>query len=240
MGYYSYDPTEQKVFVSRNAVFFEKGFPIDTRHEELFFEESSEATPEMDAVASSAPLVPTNDIPVLRRSTRARLIANGYTQRPGVNFEETYSPVAMAMSIQIMLVIAEWYNYEICQMDMKMVFLNGFVEEEIYMDQSEGFTSGGEEQKNVSRSSIAFLVLYVDDILFIGNDVKMLGDTKAWLSIQFSMKDLDVAFTFSVTSRYQAYAGETHWTTVKNILKYLKRTKDTFLIYGGGELILKG
>ncbi|KAL0309003.1 UNVERIFIED_CONTAM: Retrovirus-related Pol polyprotein from transposon RE2 [Sesamum radiatum] len=50
----------------------------------------------------------------------------------------------------------------------------------------------------------------------------------------------NVAFTFSVTSRYQAYAGETHWTTVKNILKYLKRTKDMFLIYGGGALILKG
>ncbi|KAL0309002.1 UNVERIFIED_CONTAM: hypothetical protein Sradi_5842500, partial [Sesamum radiatum] len=62
------------------------------------------------------------------------LIANGYTQRSGVNFEETYSPIAIAMSIRIMLVIVEWYNYEICQMDMKMVFLNGFVEEEIYVD----------------------------------------------------------------------------------------------------------
>ncbi|KAL0453691.1 UNVERIFIED_CONTAM: Retrovirus-related Pol polyprotein from transposon TNT 1-94 [Sesamum latifolium] len=49
----------------------------------------------------------------------------------------------------------------------------------------------------------------------------------------------DVAYALSVTSRYQPYAGEAHWG-VKCILKYLKRTKDMFLIYGGGELILEG
>ncbi|KAL0292753.1 UNVERIFIED_CONTAM: Retrovirus-related Pol polyprotein from transposon TNT 1-94 [Sesamum radiatum] len=69
-GYYFYDPSEQKVFVSRNAVFLEKGFPADTRREELLLEESKEATPQIDAVTSSAPIVPTNDILILRRSTR--------------------------------------------------------------------------------------------------------------------------------------------------------------------------
>ncbi|KAL0329108.1 UNVERIFIED_CONTAM: Retrovirus-related Pol polyprotein from transposon RE2 [Sesamum radiatum] len=110
------------------------------------------------------------------------------------------------------------------KMDIKMAFLNGFVEEEIYMNQSEGFTCVREEQKvchlqrsiyglkqasrswnirfdeviggynfikndfdpciynKVSGRSVAFLVLYVDDIMLIRNDVKMLGDTKAWLS----------------------------------------------------------
>ncbi|KAL2236669.1 UNVERIFIED_CONTAM: Retrovirus-related Pol polyprotein from transposon TNT 1-94 [Sesamum indicum] len=56
----------------------------------------------------------------------------------------------MAKSIRILLVIAAWCDYEIWQMDMKTAFLNGFIEEEIYMDQLEGFTSGGEEQ-NVYR-----------------------------------------------------------------------------------------
>ncbi|KAL0288257.1 UNVERIFIED_CONTAM: Retrovirus-related Pol polyprotein from transposon TNT 1-94 [Sesamum calycinum] len=81
---------------------------------------------------------------------KARLIAKGYTQRPGINFEEIYSPVAMAKSIQTLLAIAGWYDYEIWQIDVKIVFLNGFSEEEIYMDQLEGFTSVGEEQ-NVCR-----------------------------------------------------------------------------------------
>ncbi|KAL0463216.1 UNVERIFIED_CONTAM: hypothetical protein Slati_0209200 [Sesamum latifolium] len=48
------------------------------------------------------------------------------------------------------------------------------------------------------------------------------------------------AYALSVTSRYQACAGEAHWNAVKSILKYLKRTKDMFLIYGGGKLILEG
>ncbi|KAL0420524.1 UNVERIFIED_CONTAM: hypothetical protein Slati_3075300 [Sesamum latifolium] len=113
---------------------------------------------------------------------------------------------------------------------------------------------------HISESSVGYLVLYVDDILLIGDDVKMLGDIKACLSTQFSMKDMgeasyilgikiyrdksrrmpDVAYALSVMSRYQACAGEAHWGAVKSIIKYLKRTKDMFLIYGGGELILEG
>ncbi|KAL0448075.1 UNVERIFIED_CONTAM: Retrovirus-related Pol polyprotein from transposon RE2 [Sesamum latifolium] len=50
----------------------------------------------------------------------------------------------------------------------------------------------------------------------------------------------DVAYALSVTSKHQACAGEAHWGAVKSILKYLKKTKDMFLIYGGGELILEG
>ncbi|KAL0448915.1 UNVERIFIED_CONTAM: Retrovirus-related Pol polyprotein from transposon RE2 [Sesamum latifolium] len=76
---------------------------------------------------------------------KARLVAKGYTQRPGVDFEETYSPVAMAKSIRILLAIAAWYDHEIWQMNVKTAFLNGFVEEEIFMDQPEGFTAVGEE-----------------------------------------------------------------------------------------------
>ncbi|KAL0344403.1 UNVERIFIED_CONTAM: hypothetical protein Sangu_1327700 [Sesamum angustifolium] len=48
----------------------------------------------------------------------------------------------------------------------------------------------------------------------------------------------DIAYALSVTSQYQACTGEAHWSAVKTILKYLKRTM--FLIYGGGELILEG
>ncbi|KAL0292195.1 UNVERIFIED_CONTAM: Retrovirus-related Pol polyprotein from transposon TNT 1-94 [Sesamum calycinum] len=202
---------------SRNAVFFERGFPTDTRHDELLLVESSEA-PQSNAGTSSAPDVSTDNVLILRRSARVpqpperygffgvtgqldndpktygeamsdidsgkwleamkfemdsmssnqvwTLVAKGYTQRPGVDFEKTFSPVAMAKSIRIMLAIAAWYDYEIWQMDVKTAFLNGFVE-------------------------------------------------------------------------YQACAGEAHWTAVKTILKYLRRTKDVFLVYGGGELILE-
>ncbi|KAL0416507.1 UNVERIFIED_CONTAM: hypothetical protein Slati_3482600 [Sesamum latifolium] len=49
----------------------------------------------------------------------------------------------------------------------------------------------------------------------------------------------DVDYALSIMSRYQACAGVAHWGAVKSILKYLKRTKDMFLIYDGGELILE-
>ena len=51
----------------------------------------------------------------------------------------------------------------------------------------------------------------------------------------------DVACALSMTSRYQSDPGESHWTTVKNILKYLRNTKDKFLVYGGiYELVVSG
>ncbi|KAK4389966.1 hypothetical protein Sango_2059900 [Sesamum angolense] len=65
LGYYFYDPWEQKVFVSRNAIFLEKGFPPDTRCEELLFEELSEATPLAAVVSFSVSVVPNENIPIL-------------------------------------------------------------------------------------------------------------------------------------------------------------------------------
>ena len=52
----------------------------------------------------------------------------------------------------------------------------------------------------------------------------------------------DVSYTLSITSRYQSGPGESHWIVVKNILKYLRRTKDAFLLYGGqeDELVVNG
>ncbi|KAL0391214.1 UNVERIFIED_CONTAM: Retrovirus-related Pol polyprotein from transposon TNT 1-94 [Sesamum calycinum] len=181
-GYYFYDISEQNVFVSRNAVFLERGFPTDTRRDELLIEESSEA-PQSNVGTSSPPIVSTDNVSILRRSARVPqppkrygflgvtiqldndpktygeamsdinsakwleamkfemdsmssnqvwiLVAKGYTQRPRVDFEETFLPVAMVESIQIMVAIAAWYDYEIWQMDVKTAFLNRFVEEEI-------------------------------------------------------------------------------------------------------------
>jgi hypothetical protein len=51
----------------------------------------------------------------------------------------------------------------------------------------------------------------------------------------------DVSYALSATSKYQSNYGEAHWTIVKNILKYLRRTKEVFLVFGGEEeLVVKG
>ena len=183
--------------------------------------------------------------------------------------------------------------------------------------------------KKISGSIVVFLILYVDDILLIGNDIPSLQSVKEWLSKNFSMKDLgeaayilgvkiyrdrsnkllglsqstyidkmlkkysmdqskkgylpmshgiylskdmcpktdvevhnmqnvpyasavgsimyvmmctrpDVSYVLSVTSKFQANPGESYWKAVKNILKYLRRTKDLFMIYGGAKLQVRG
>ena len=68
---------------------------------------------------------------------KARLVAKGFRQVQGVDYDETFSPVSMLKSIRIMLAISAFY--EIWKMDVKTAFLNGFLTEELYMMQPEGF-----------------------------------------------------------------------------------------------------
>ncbi|KAK1618528.1 hypothetical protein QYE76_024045 [Lolium multiflorum] len=64
---------------------------------------------------------------------KARLVAKGFRQIQGVDYDETFSPVAKLKSVRILLAIAAFFDYEIWQMDVKTAFLNGDIEEELYM-----------------------------------------------------------------------------------------------------------
>ena len=70
---------------------------------------------------------------------KARYVAKGFRQVQGIDYDETFSPVAMLKSVRIMLAIATFY--EIWQMDVKTAFLNGYLKEELYMMQPEGFVN---------------------------------------------------------------------------------------------------
>ncbi|GJY55064.1 retrotransposon protein, putative, ty1-copia subclass [Tanacetum coccineum] len=172
---------------------------------------------------------------------KARLVAKGFTQTYGVDYEETFSPVADIRAIRILIAIAAYYDYEIWQMDVKTAFLNGHLSEEVYMEQPEGFVNPkypnhvcklkrsiyGLKQASrqwnkrfddeikkfgftqnpdepcvylkASGSYVAILILYVDDILLMGNNIPMLQDVKSYLGRSFAMKDLgDAAYIIGI------------------------------------------
>ena len=76
-----------------------------------------------------------------------RLVTKGFRQIQGVDYEETFSPVAMIKSIRILLAIVSYHDYEIWHMDVKTVFLNENIEEEMYIVQLEGFVDPKDASK---------------------------------------------------------------------------------------------
>jgi hypothetical protein len=78
---------------------------------------------------------------------KACLVAKGYTQKEGKDFFDTYSPVTRLTTIRVLLSLAASHGILVHQMDVKTVFLNGELDEEIYMDQPNGFVVGGQEEK---------------------------------------------------------------------------------------------
>ncbi|KAK2444948.1 putative mitochondrial protein [Trifolium repens] len=71
---------------------------------------------------------------------KARLVAQGYTQVEGLDFEETFAPVARLESIRLLLGVACILKFKLYQMDVKSAFLNGYLHEEVYVEQPKGFT----------------------------------------------------------------------------------------------------
>jgi len=78
------------------------------------------------------------------------LVANGFTQKHGIDYFDTYTPIAKIATIRLLIAIATIYKLVIHQMDVKTVFLNGELDEEIYMEQPEEFVMPGQE-KTVCR-----------------------------------------------------------------------------------------
>ena len=76
---------------------------------------------------------------------KARFVARGFSQKEGVDYEETFAPVARYTSIRIVLALAAVKKWKIHQMDVKTAFLNGVVEEEVYVEQPLGFDMQIEE-----------------------------------------------------------------------------------------------
>jgi hypothetical protein len=70
---------------------------------------------------------------------KARFVACGFSQKEGIDYEETFNPVSRYTSIRTIIALAAKMKWKLHQMDVKTAFLNGVIEEEVYIEQPQGF-----------------------------------------------------------------------------------------------------
>jgi hypothetical protein len=78
---------------------------------------------------------------------KARLVAKGYKQKYGIDYEEVFASVAQLDMLRLLISLVAHHSWKIYQLDVKSAFLNGVLEEEVYVGQPKGFISKGEEDK---------------------------------------------------------------------------------------------
>ena len=75
------------------------------------------------------------------------MVARGFTQQLGIDFNETFAPVACMDTVITVLAIVAQKKWQVHQMDVKSAFLNGYLEEEVYVEQPQGYEVLGQEHK---------------------------------------------------------------------------------------------
>ncbi|KAL4310065.1 hypothetical protein GQ457_01G025390 [Hibiscus cannabinus] len=164
---------------------------------------------------------------------KAQLVAKGFTQIEGVDYVDTFSPVAKLTSFKLLLALAAVHDWHLLQLDVNNAFLNGMLNEEVYMKIPLGYATNisGDNLvcklnksiyglKQASRQwfcafsqvvlqfgfiqsphehslfikgsgdTLVALIVYVDDIILAGKDLKLLAEVQTFLQSHFKLKDL--------------------------------------------------
>ncbi|GJS35595.1 retrovirus-related pol polyprotein from transposon TNT 1-94 [Tanacetum coccineum] len=185
---------------------------------------------------------------------KERLVAQGYNQQEGINYDETFAPVARLEAFKIFLAFATYMNFIVYQMDVKSAFLNGKLKEEVYVKQPPGFESNEFPNhvckldkalyglKQAPRAWYETLSTFLTKHKFVrvktpmvppnnlGHDLngKAVNETQ-YRGMIGSLMYLtasrpDIQFSTCLCARYQANPKESHLIAVKRIFRYLKGT----------------
>ena len=198
---------------------------------------------------------------------KARLVARGYTQTYGIDYQETFAPVAKMNTIRILISLAVNLDWPLYQYDIKNAFLHGNLKEEIYMKYPPGYEGirnegkvcklqkalyglkqsprawfgrfsqamksldyhqcNGEHTlffKHTSQGLITILIVYVDDIIITGNNVKDIKDLEQHLTKHFDVKQLG-PLKYFLGIEFARSSGGILMTQQKYILELLEETK---------------
>ncbi|GJY86870.1 retrotransposon protein, putative, unclassified [Tanacetum coccineum] len=173
---------------------------------------------------------------------KARLVARGYRQEEGINFEESFAPMARLDAIRIFLAYAAHMNMIVYQMDVKTTFLNGILREEVYVSQPDGFMDQDNPnhvyklKKTLYRLKQAPRAWYDLLLKFLLYQEFSKGTVDPTLFIRRQGKDIllhrpDLTFVVCMCARYQAKPTKKHLHAVKRIFKYLRGTINRGLWY---------
>nr|GEV64184.1 hypothetical protein [Tanacetum cinerariifolium] len=149
---------------------------------------------------------------------KERLVAVGYSQQEGIDYDEMFAPVARIEAIRLFLAYAAHKEFTVFLMDVKTALLNGILKEEVYVGQPPVPTSMVEQAK-LKLDLVGKPIDHTDYRSMIGS------------LMYVTSSRLDIMFATCMCARYQANPNEHHVSTVKRIFRYLKRTVNLGLWY---------
>ncbi|KAK8704498.1 hypothetical protein V6N13_048120 [Hibiscus sabdariffa] len=150
---------------------------------------------------------------------KARLVVKGFTQKFGIDFFDTYSPVTKISTIRALFALSSIHKFHVHQMDVKTAFLNGELDEEIYMEQPLGFKAPSMEGKVCRLKKSLYGLKQAPKQC---PNTESINKTKSFLSTKFEMTylgEVDVILGVKVTKTEKGFSlGQTH-----NVEKVLKK-----------------